>query len=263
MTTLGCPRNTFALQCNTLLSNAVPLPFCSLLRATPQFPCVSNRRFSVATPSNSLPFQCIAPRHVAFPLQGRAFQRRSRAIQNGALPLLPTSQLRLYITGHFFSTPLQTLSGRCTSITTRRQATHFLCHALPYSAFPLLGEAGLGIAAAILFNSLLFLCFAEIRIAPQSLRCSSRPKTELSRAYAVLGRAALRLSAAMPGRTPLFLCCARRNPAELSFAFAHPIDAMPCHCEAHQITANPFHCPVRRAYQPAFSSGKKFASCIM
>lgn len=135
----------------------------------------------------------------------------------------------------------------------------------PYldDALPLRRVAKQRISFAMPCLTLLFLCFAEIRIAPQSLRCSSRPKTELSRAYAVLGRAALRLSAAMPGRTPLFLCCARRNPAELSFAFAHPIDAMPCHCEAHQITANPFHCPVRRAYQPAFSSGKKFASCIM
>jgi hypothetical protein len=43
----------------------------------------------------------------------------------------------------------------------------------------------------------LFHCVAEIRIAPQSLCCSSGSKTELSLSYAVLGRAALRLSVAI------------------------------------------------------------------
>ena len=224
------------------------------------FPCCS-----VASKTYAIHFRgCVTPRHCVS-VRGDSLLCHSISIRSGARPCccfsgcieathFDAQPSRVTASQYFAFAVLgqtaqsKTIAPRCVDVAPRFDSLHFLCHALPYSAFPLLGEAGPGVAAAILFNSLLFLCFAEIRIAPQSLRCSSRPKTELSRAYAVLGRSALRLSVAMPGRTPLFLCCARRNPAELGFAFAHPIDAMPCHCEAHQITANPRHCPVRRAY---------------
>ena len=109
-------------------------------------------------------------------------------------------------------------------------------------------------------QSPLFLCVAEIRIAPRSLRCSSRPKTELSRAYAIPGRAAPCLSVAEPCATSLFLCLAKRGWAlplpyfstlccSLALpSFALLINTLPCHCEAYRLAASRRHCPVRRAY---------------
>lgn len=104
---------------------------------------------------------------------------------------------------------------------------------------PSLSKTCLSHSISALRQSPLFLCVAEIRIAPQSLCCSSGSKTELSLPYAVLDCAALHLSVATPCAASLFLCCAPPG------------------------TAYPRRCFVRRAYQPAFSSGKKFASCIM
>lgn len=106
------------------------------------------------------------------------------------------------------------------------------CCALPCQAVPLLRVA-----------------FDDLPCHCPSLSCHSLPVS----AFPCFSFAARSLA-------ELLLCCARRNPAEPSFAFAQPIDAMPCHCEAYQIIANPRHCPVRRAYQPAFSSGKKLSS---
>ena len=69
-------------------------------------------------------------------------------------------------------------------------------------------------------QSPLFLCVAEIRIAPRSLRCSSGSKTELSLSYAVLGRAALHLSAAVLFNSLPFLCNATQGGARRTQAFA-------------------------------------------
>ena len=63
-------------------------------------------------------------------------------------------------------------------------------------------------------------CVAEIRIAPQSLCCSSGSKTELSLPYAVLDCAALHLSVATPCATSLFLCCAPPGTAYPRRCFA-------------------------------------------
>ncbi len=62
---------------------------------------------------------------------------------------------------------------------------------------PSLCETSPSRSISALRQSPLFHCVAEIRIAPQSLCCSSGSKTELSLSYAVLGRAALRLSVAI------------------------------------------------------------------
>lgn len=107
------------------------------------------------------------------------------------------------------------------------------------NASPSLCETSPSSSVAAPRQSPLFHCVAEIRIAPRSLCCSSGSKTELSLSYAVLDCAALHLSVATPCAASLFLCSAPPG------------------------TADPRRCFVRRAYQPAFSSGKKFASCIM
>ena len=56
----------------------------------------------------------------------------------------------------------------------------------------------------------------------------------------------------------------------LCISFVMPLDAAPYSAAAApfqliaaRLAAVQFRCPVRRAYQPAFSSGKKFASCII
>lgn len=120
-------------------------------------------------------------------------------------------------------------------------------------------------SVAALRQSPLFHCVAEIRIAPQSLCCSSGSKTELSLPYAVLDCAALHLSAAVLFNSLPFLCCAQQNSASPLLASAPPLrfKAVQNHCDPWLTSASRCHCPVRRAYQPAFSSGKKFASCIM
>ena len=78
-----------------------------------------------------------------------------------------------------------------------------LCH-----SFAILSPTVLCLASAAHCVTPLSHCVAEIRIAPQSLCCSSGSKTELSLPYAVLDCAALHLSVATPCATSLFLCCA-------------------------------------------------------
>ena len=85
--------------------------------------------------------------------------------------------------------------------------------ALLLNASPSLCETSPSSSVASLRRSPLFHCVAEIRIAPQSLCCSSRPKTELSLAHAVLGCAALRLSADMLFNSLPFLCNAAHRGA--------------------------------------------------
>ena len=96
-------------------------------------------------------------------------------------------------------------------------------------------------SVAALRQSPLFLCVAEIRIAPRSLCCSSDSKTELSLSYAVLGRAALHLSVAEPCATSLFLFCTKLNQAlpllyfsSLCISFAVPCGAALRRCFARR-----------------------------
>lgn len=95
------------------------------------------------------------------------------------------------------------------------------------NASPSLCETSPSSAIASLRQSPLFHCAAEIRIAPQSRCCSFGSKTELSLAYAVLGRAALHLSAAVLCQTQPFLSFAWRSGA------GH------CRCHASQIFVVP------------------------
>lgn len=80
--------------------------------------------------------------------------------------------------------------------------------ALPLNTSPSLCETSPSRSISALHQSPLFHCVAEIRIAPQSLRCSSRPKTELNRAYAIPSRAEPCLSVAVLSNSLPFLCCA-------------------------------------------------------
>ena len=190
---------------------AIPLPFCSSLFAPLPLLHVTNPRLALA-------FLCAATLYFAIPLL--YFAR----------PYFASPPLRIASPHHAVAFP--GASRRLISIPSHRVS-------LFLNTSPSLCETSPGSSVAAPRQSPLFHCVAEIRIAPQSLCCSSGAKTELSLSYAVLGRAALRLSVATLCATSLFLCCAPPG------------------------TANPRRCFVRRAYQPAFSSGKKFASCIM
>lgn len=146
-------------------------------------------------------------------------------LPNNALPLSPSpvhSCARRLFTLPFLYSALQDFTPPCLRCALHHSAVPLLFRAHRGDSFrcpaiachcntsPSLCETSSSCSISPLRQSPLFHCVAEIRIAPQSLRCSSRPKTELSLAYAVLGRAALRLSVAMPSSTPPFLCCARR-----------------------------------------------------
>lgn len=109
---------------------------------------------------------------------------------------------------HRASIHLNAIARRCFAALCVAIAT--LCGSLLFLGYAMLCHC---VSVASLRQSPLFHCVAEIRIAPQSLRCSSRSKTELSLPYAVLGRAALHLSVAMHGCSSHFLCCARLNQA--------------------------------------------------
>ena len=165
------------------------------------------------------------------------------------MPLLPVTNPRLalaflYAATLYFAIPSRYVAGRVHAIAfpgASRRLVPMPSHrvSLLLNTSPSLCETSPSHSISALRQSPLFLCVAEIRIAPQNLCCSSGSKTELSLSYAVLDCAALHLSAAAPCATSLFLCCAPPG------------------------TAYPRRCFARRAYQPAFSSGKKFASCIM
>lgn len=176
-----------------------------------------------APPSLALAFLCAATLYFAIPLLYRALLHS--ALPNCTLPL-PSIAI-LCISVAFPGTSRRLISMPSHRVSLLLNTSPSLCKTSPSGS------------VAAPRQSPLFHCVAEIRIAPRSLCCSSGSKTELSLPYAVLDCAALRLSVATPCATSLFLCCAPPG------------------------TADPRRCFVRRAYQPAFSSGKKFASCIM
>lgn len=123
---------------------------------------------------------------------------------------------------HRASIHLNAIARRCFAALCVAIAT--LCGSLLFLGYAMLCHC---VSVASLRQSPLFHCVAEIRIAPRSLRRFSRPKTEFSRAYAVLGRAALHLSAAVLFQTQPFLSFAWRSGA------GH------CRCHASQIFAVP------------------------
>lgn len=105
---------------------------------------------------------------------------------------------------------------------TSKQLISTLSHrvSLLLNTSPSLSKTCLSHSISALRQSPLFLCVAEIRIAPQSLCGSSGSKTELSLPYAVLDCAALHLSVATPCATSLFLCCAPPGTAYPRRCFA-------------------------------------------
>ena len=221
-------RNSFAFLIVDfpLPRRAIPCHSNASPLDTSPFPCRAGLFNAVPEPFKTVLYHCYPLLNYAFTSLGISFPPRCKPYLDDALPLRRVAKQRIS-----FAMPCLTLL--------------FLCLAKRGWALPLPYFSTLCCSFALLRYASPRKAFAALHVPKQN---SAGPMQFL----------AVRRSA-----SPLFLCCARRNPAELSFAFAHPIDAMPCHCEAHQITANPFHCPVRRAYQPAFSSGKKFASCIM
>ena len=97
---------------------------------------------------------------------------------------------------------------------------------------PSLCETSPSCSISALRQSPLFHCVAEIRIAPRSLRRFSRPKTEFSRAYAVLDCAALHLSVAIFALHH----SAIHRLASLCSSFAAPRLANLSHCPRAALT---------------------------
>lgn len=216
------------LRFKTVQNHCVPWPLpasrCIAIASRPKANPL--RAFAArleAPPSLALAFLCAATLYFSIPLLYRALLHS--ALPNCTLPLPSIANLCI-------SVAFPGASRRLISMPSHRVS-------LLLNTSPSLCKTSPSGSVAAPRQSPLFHCVAEIRIAPRSLCCSSGSKTELSLSYAVLGRAALHLSVATPCATSLFLCCAPPGTADLR------------------------RCFTRRPYQPAFSSGKKFASCIM
>jgi len=177
-------------------------PLCLTARYTSiAFQRCSQLSFAVAMIIRALHFRCCAMRIRAIP---SLFQRKT------ALRVSVADQ-RISLLFHCFAMlcPASRLIAFASLLTADpRYALAFLCATTLYFAIPLPCHAVRGFAAAAHCVTPLSHCVAEIRIAPQSLCCSSGSKTELSLLYAVLDCAALHLSVATPCATSLFLCCA-------------------------------------------------------
>ena len=121
--------------------------------------------------------------------------------------------------------PLPRLANLCRSVafpSASRRLIPMPSHrvSLLLNTSPSLCETSPSCSISALRQSPLFLCVAEIRIAPRSLCCSSGSKTELSLPYAVLDCAALHLSVATPCAASLFLCSAPPGTAYPRRCFA-------------------------------------------
>lgn len=207
-----------------------------------------------AMPCHSIPFHSNARQRFAFPLLTSAFPYCSLASPflcpaglRGTMPL--RSSARPFSSARSYSFAILLKSLRPVAFASRlianpRSALALLCAATLYFAMPLpcpsaqrpadalLNIACLCSSATMLFTSMLFLCCACHRVSPFI-------------------------------NTSPFLCCATRSSAPPFLAFAQLFASLLFLCCAPPGTAYPRRCFVRRAYQPAFSSGKKFASCIM
>lgn len=158
-------------------------------------------------------FLVTASQYFAFTMQNISQRLRCSTTPVSTFPLRCRDTHRPAKPSPLFTSQNRTQPGLCNSRPSG--ALPLRCYASPYSAFPLLRNAQLSCAVAVLFNSLPFLCNA------------TQGRARRTQAFAVLGQAALSSAIAPPG------------------------------------TAHPRRCFVRRAYQPAFSSGKKFASSVM
>lgn len=162
----------------------------------------------------AIPFQCFDSPSKAVPLLHVTNPRIALAFLC-ALTLYFAIPSR-YVAGPFHAIAFPGASRRLVPMPSHRVS-------LFLNTSPSLCKTSPSSSVAALRQSPLFHCVAEIRIAPQSLCCSSGSKTELSLSYAVLGRAALRLAfaslcAAKLGlafsqrrKTPLRLCCGRQD----------------------------------------------------
>lgn len=247
-----------------------PLRFKAVQNHCVPWPPPASRCIAIASRLKANP-------HRAFAAQYRASPSRFDSSQYHCQTMLCCSVRRHCFSAHCFAIPWLYIALPYAALPPLRIASPYHSVAFPgtsrrlismpshrmallLNTSPSLCETSPSRSISALRQSPLFLCVAEIRIAPQSLCCSSGSKTELSLSYAVLGRAALHLSVAEPCATSLFLCLAKRGRAlplpyfstlccSLALpSFALLINTLPCHCEAYRLAANRRHCPVRRAY---------------
>ena len=226
-----------------------PLRFKAVQNHCVPWPLPASRCIAIASRLKANP-------HRAFAAQYRASPSRFDSSQCHCQTMLCSSVLHPCISVHCFAIPWLYIALPYAASPPLRIASPYHAVAFPgtsrrlistpshrapllLNTSPSLCKTSPSGSISALRQSPLFHCVSEIRIAPRSLCCSSGSKTELSLPYAVLDCAALHLSVATPCAASLFLCCAPPGTADLR------------------------RCFVRRAYQPAFSSGKKFASCIM
>lgn len=154
------------------------------------------------------------------------------------------SILRLHYAKHLPAAPLQ-----------HHASLHFSI-ALPRYASPRKASAVLLVPKQ---NSAYPMQFLAVRRSASPLLGFST----LCLSFATRGTSPQRLATAMPRPASPLLCPARLCPAIPLRICALRVAAVRCHRKAYPSDATHRHCPVRRAYQPTFSSGKKFASSVM
>lgn len=196
-----CSQLSFAVA---MIIRSIHFRWCAMrIRAIPSpFQRKTALRVSVADQRISLLFPCFAMRCPASRLI--AFAARLEAPPSLALAFLYAATL-------YFAIPSRYIAGRVHAIAfpgASRRLISMPSHrvSLLLNTSPSLSKTCLSHSISALRQSPLFLCVAEIRIAPQSLCCSSGSKTELSLPYAVLNCAALHLSAAVLFNSLPFLC---------------------------------------------------------
>lgn len=239
-----------------------PLRFKAVQNHCVPWPLPASRCIAIASRLKANP-------HRAFAAQYRASPSRFDSSQCHCQTMLCSSVLHPCISVHCFAIPLlyralllyrellhsalpnctlplPSIANLCISVAfpgASRRLISMPSHrvSLLLNTSPSLCKTSPSGSVAALRQSPLFLCVAEIRIAPQSLRCSSRPKTEFSRAYAIPGRAAACLSVAEPCATSLFLFCTKLNQAlpllyfsSLCISFAVPCGAALRRCFARR-----------------------------
>lgn len=247
---------------------ALPYFALPLLRVT----VPSNAFASRHQPRIALAFLCAAPcqyialRFISMPLPNNASPLSPSPLRFCArrlftLPFLCSTILRrsspfLSFSILCYSVAARALARQCHCFSRRIEATHFDAQpsrvtASQYFAFTMRNVSQL-------------LHFSATPVSAFPLRCrdTHRPAKPLL-FFWFQNRTQPILCSSWPCGAPPLRCC------------AFQLSAVPLQCHAGRSKAHPSlrrsgpgravlsHCPVWRAYQPAFSSGKKFASCIM
>lgn len=195
------------------------------------------------------------------------------ALQISAEPLLTVAVLCNSIASRLKANPLRSFARQFQAMPSRFDSSQchcqtMLCRSVPRPCIPVRVDSLLCHSFTPPCKTLLRPAFAVLCITPPC-HCFSghikatRSDTQPSRvtasqcfAFAVLRKAAL-FSAIAPR------CVDLRYDSILCISFAVPLGTAPRRCDAPPGLAVPGRCFARRAYQPAFSSGKKFASCTM